>query len=216
MIDRSTSVVYFRWSVYTSAEYFRWSVCSFVTVQDWERQLGPRLKENLKSSECEHHVPLVWGLALSWVWVWSMTWVSSLTPCKHLLASSFLCSVSPFIFRLVLLNKVLEDGNCLYRKGRLEEAEQRYRCGLRKVFVLTHVTLSISWWPSEDICLHIYTLFERYPEPILKIFWMPSKDIHVHIYIFVFIQSHHLMRTAQFKWSVPLILLWTEIFMISM
>merc|ERR1719234_1405539 len=35
--------------------------------------------------------------------------------------------------QLVLLNKVLEDGNCLYRKGRMEEAEQRYRCGLRKV-----------------------------------------------------------------------------------
>merc|ERR1719150_2273381 len=39
--------------------------------------------------------------------------------------------------QLVLLNKVLEDGNCLYRKGRLEEAEQRYRCGIRKVPPLT-------------------------------------------------------------------------------
>ena len=59
--------------------------------------------------------------------------------------------------RLVLLNKVLEDGNCLYRKGRLEEAEQRYRCGLRKVFVLTHVPLLISWRPSEGIRPHTCT-----------------------------------------------------------
>ena len=48
------------------------------------------------------------------------------------------CAVSQkhiCLSRLVLLNKVLEDGNCLYRKGRLDEAEQRYRCGLRKVFL---------------------------------------------------------------------------------
>ena len=35
--------------------YIRWSVCSSGTVQDWEQQLGQRLRENLKSSECEHH-----------------------------------------------------------------------------------------------------------------------------------------------------------------
>ena len=35
--------------------------------------------------------------------------------------------------QLVLLNKVLEDGNTLYRQARLEEAALRYRYGLRKV-----------------------------------------------------------------------------------
>ena len=31
-------------------------MCSFVTVQDWEQQLGPLLKENLKSSECSESI----------------------------------------------------------------------------------------------------------------------------------------------------------------
>ena len=35
--------------------------------------------------------------------------------------------------QLVLLNKVLEDGNTLYRQARLEEAALRYRYGLHKV-----------------------------------------------------------------------------------
>ena len=34
---------------------------------------------------------------------------------------------------MLLLNKVLSDGNTLYRQGRLAEAETRYRYGLRKV-----------------------------------------------------------------------------------
>lgn len=35
-------------------------------------------------------------------------------------------------FRLVLLNKLLEDGNTLYRKGRLKEAAYRYTYALNK------------------------------------------------------------------------------------
>lgn len=34
--------------------------------------------------------------------------------------------------RLVLLNKLLEDGNVLYRKGRLKEAAHRYNYALNK------------------------------------------------------------------------------------
>lgn len=34
--------------------------------------------------------------------------------------------------RLVLLNKLLEDGNVLYRKGRLREAAHRYSYALSK------------------------------------------------------------------------------------
>ena len=47
-------------SVLQNQQYvcFRWSVCSSGTVQDWERQLGPRLRENLKSSEY-HELHLV-------------------------------------------------------------------------------------------------------------------------------------------------------------
>lgn len=33
---------------------------------------------------------------------------------------------------LILLNKLLEDGNVLYRKGRLKEASHRYGYALRK------------------------------------------------------------------------------------
>lgn len=36
------------------------------------------------------------------------------------------------VFRLVLLNKLLEDGNVLYRKGRLKEASHRYSYALSK------------------------------------------------------------------------------------
>lgn len=35
-------------------------------------------------------------------------------------------------FRIVLLNKLLEDGNVLYRKGRLQEAAHRYNYALNK------------------------------------------------------------------------------------
>lgn len=36
-------------------------------------------------------------------------------------------------FRLLLLNKLLEDGNILYRKNRLQEAAYRYQYALRKI-----------------------------------------------------------------------------------
>lgn len=36
------------------------------------------------------------------------------------------------IFRLILLNKLLEDGNVLYRKSRLTEAAHRYQYALKK------------------------------------------------------------------------------------
>lgn len=35
-------------------------------------------------------------------------------------------------FRLLLLNKLLEDGNTLYRKNRLQEASHRYQYALKK------------------------------------------------------------------------------------
>ena len=58
------------------------------------------------------------------------------------------CKSMKKTFRLVLLNKVLEDGNCLYRKGRLEEAEQRYRCGIRKVFLSIHIMTNLNAYPT--------------------------------------------------------------------
>jgi hypothetical protein len=42
------------------------------------------------------------------------------------------CILSEIVFRLVLLNKLLEDGNTLYRKGRLKEAAYRYIYALNK------------------------------------------------------------------------------------
>lgn len=36
-------------------------------------------------------------------------------------------------YRLLLLNKLLEDGNILYRKNRLQEAAHRYQYALRKI-----------------------------------------------------------------------------------
>lgn len=38
-----------------------------------------------------------------------------------------------YIYRLLLLNKLLEDGNILYRKNRLQEAAHRYQYALRKI-----------------------------------------------------------------------------------
>lgn len=35
--------------------------------------------------------------------------------------------------RLILLNKLLEDGNTLYRKNRLQEASHRYQYALKKI-----------------------------------------------------------------------------------
>lgn len=40
--------------------------------------------------------------------------------------------ISSSVYRLVLLNKLLEDGNVLYRKGRLREAAHRYSYALNK------------------------------------------------------------------------------------
>lgn len=37
------------------------------------------------------------------------------------------------ILRLILLNKLLEDGNTLYRKNRLQEASHRYQYALKKI-----------------------------------------------------------------------------------
>lgn len=37
------------------------------------------------------------------------------------------------IRRIVLLNKLLEDGNVLYRKNRLQEASHRYQYALKKI-----------------------------------------------------------------------------------
>ena len=36
-------------------------------------------------------------------------------------------------FRMLLLNKLLEDGNVLYRKGQLKDAVYRYQYALRKI-----------------------------------------------------------------------------------
>lgn len=52
-----------------------------------------------------------------------------------------------YFFRLILLNKLLEDGNVLYRKGRLKEAAHRYQYALKK-------------FPTEDLCEHTAT-FEQ-------------------------------------------------------
>lgn len=38
-----------------------------------------------------------------------------------------------YLYRLLLLNKLLEDGNILYRKNRLQEAAHRYQYALRKI-----------------------------------------------------------------------------------
>lgn len=35
--------------------------------------------------------------------------------------------------RIVLLNKLLEDGNVLYRKNRLQDASHRYQYALKKI-----------------------------------------------------------------------------------
>lgn len=38
-----------------------------------------------------------------------------------------------FLYRLILLNKLLEDGNTLFRKGRLTDAAYRYEYALRRL-----------------------------------------------------------------------------------
>ena len=71
---------------------------------------------------------------------------------------TFLCELSHFISRLlaavttdscvscrlILLNKLLEDGNVLYRKNRLKEAAHRYQYALKK-------------FPAEDLGEHTAT-----------------------------------------------------------
>ena len=71
---------------------------------------------------------------------------------------TFLCELSHFISRLlaavttescvscrlILLNKLLEDGNVLYRKNRLKEAAHRYQYALKK-------------FPPEDLGEHAAT-----------------------------------------------------------
>ena len=37
------------------------------------------------------------------------------------------------VYRLILLNKLLEDGNMLYRQGHLAEASHRYRYALKRL-----------------------------------------------------------------------------------
>ena len=40
---------------------------------------------------------------------------------------------SSLLFRLILLNKLLEDGNMLFRQGQLADAAHRYRYALKRV-----------------------------------------------------------------------------------
>ena len=47
-----------------------------------------------------------------------------------LLMQSPMCESS---FRLILLNKLLEDGNTLFRKGQLREASQRYKYAIKRL-----------------------------------------------------------------------------------
>jgi hypothetical protein len=58
-----------------------------------------------------------------------------------------LAHTSSVSFRLILLNKLLEDGNVLYRKSRLKEAAHRYQYALKKL-------------PTEDLGEHAAT-FEQ-------------------------------------------------------
>ena len=44
----------------------------------------------------------------------------------------FECSFLTHSFRLILLNKLLEDGNTLYRKNRFEEAAHRYQYAIKR------------------------------------------------------------------------------------
>jgi hypothetical protein len=47
--------------------------------------------------------------------------------------TSFFIQNSTFVHRLVLLNKLLEDGNTLFRHGRLSDAAYRYEYALKRL-----------------------------------------------------------------------------------
>ena len=47
-----------------------------------------------------------------------------------LISSQIFCTC---FFRLILLNKLLEDGNTLYRKNRFDEAAHRYGYAVRRI-----------------------------------------------------------------------------------
>ena len=53
--------------------------------------------------------------------------------------------------RLILLNKLLEDGNTLFRKGRLTDAAYRYEYALRRMPRLRPDAASLPTTASEDI-----------------------------------------------------------------
>jgi tetratricopeptide (TPR) repeat protein len=60
-----------------------------------------------------------------------------------------------YFCRLILLNKLLEDGNTLFRKGRLPDAAYRYEYALRRLPRLRPPAASIS--SSEDIFAQLKT-----------------------------------------------------------
>ncbi|KAG8223991.1 hypothetical protein J437_LFUL012094, partial [Ladona fulva] len=52
---------------------------------------------------------------------------------------------------LILLNKLLEDGNVLYKKGRLQEASHRYRYALKKCPTEDDACLTVEgFWSAEE------------------------------------------------------------------
>ena len=60
-------------------------------------------------------------------------------------------------FSLVLLNKLLEDGNVLFRKGRLTDAAYRYEYALRRLPRLRPDAASTTTTTSEDIFAQMKT-----------------------------------------------------------
>lgn len=53
--------------------------------------------------------------------------------CLHYISIMINNNLIILFCRLLLLNKLLEDGNILYRKNRLQEAAHRYQYALRKI-----------------------------------------------------------------------------------
>lgn len=78
---------------------------------------------------------------------------------------------------LILLNKLLEDGNVLYRKGRLKEASHRYAYALRKF-----PDIPLEHNPDHHVFLHMATFIQLRLNFLLNLSRCKRK-LNVSVYI---------------------------------
>ena len=94
-------------------------------------------------------------------------------------------------FRILLLNKLLEDGNTLFKKEKLKEASHRYQYALRRMPSLTNMSRNKSTF--ETLTVHLLLNLSRCKRKsghITEAVEMANKVLRIHPDRCVYIESN--------------------------